>query len=318
MKTTFFFLLVIPVGLLIAQYSPPSGGGGASFPSGTGAAASHGGSGALATAHDVAIPLTCIAASASHTTYTCSPSPAVTLAAGDMVWFQADVANTGTSTLNVNSGGAKTIKKQGGSANLAANDLLASQWVELTYDGTNFQMQGQLGNVPGGLVGSSTQVLSVAAPSITVSSIPATGTHLRIQFIGRSTASAQSENLNLTANGDGGANYNFEQMSATGTGTANANSNSNVSTPFIAAIPGASATSGSAASATIEVIGYSQTNFFKNFVSTFGWTDTSATPNHIQTLWVQWKNASAINSITLTEGSGANLIANSLVTVSVF
>src|SRR6185312_13651163 len=48
----------------------------------------------------------------------------------------------------VNSSSAITIKKQGGGTNLAANDLLIGTWTPLTYDGTNWQMQGQAGNVP--------------------------------------------------------------------------------------------------------------------------------------------------------------------------
>lgn len=103
-----------------------------------------------ATAHDVAADLTCSAASGSGTAYTCNTSPTFTPAAGDGVLFQADVANTSSATLSVNSAGAKTIKKQGGGTNLGANDLLASQWTWVVYDGTNWQMQGQLGNAAGG------------------------------------------------------------------------------------------------------------------------------------------------------------------------
>ncbi len=49
-------------------------------------------------------------------------------------------ANTGASTINVNSLGTKSIKRMNGSA-LLANDLLAGQVVFLVYDGTNFQLE---------------------------------------------------------------------------------------------------------------------------------------------------------------------------------
>lgn len=53
--------------------------------------------------------------------------------------FKATYANTGTSTLNVNSLGAKTIKKNG-TDDLLANDIIADQMITVIYDGTNFQM----------------------------------------------------------------------------------------------------------------------------------------------------------------------------------
>jgi hypothetical protein len=103
-----------------------------------------------ADAHKITVPFTCAAASASGTAYTCTTSPSFTPAANDRITFVADVASTGSATLAVNGATAATIKKQGGSANLVANDLLAAQRVVLIFDGTNWQMQGLLGNVPAG------------------------------------------------------------------------------------------------------------------------------------------------------------------------
>lgn len=59
--------------------------------------------------------------------------------AGDRYTFKADVANTGTATLNVNGLGAKTIKKDGG-IDLATNDIIAGQIITVVYDGTYFQI----------------------------------------------------------------------------------------------------------------------------------------------------------------------------------
>jgi hypothetical protein len=102
-----------------------------------------------ATAHLVSVPLACVAASASGSSYTCSTSPTFVPASGDTIWFKADVASTGAATLNVNSSSAISIKKQGGGTALVANDLLAHTITQLTYDGTNWQMQGQTGNASG-------------------------------------------------------------------------------------------------------------------------------------------------------------------------
>lgn len=59
--------------------------------------------------------------------------------AGQVFTFKADVGNTGTATLNVNSLGAKTIKKNV-SNDLETGDILANQISQVEYDGTNFQL----------------------------------------------------------------------------------------------------------------------------------------------------------------------------------
>lgn len=68
------------------------------------------------------------------------------LAAGDKFRFLANFANTGACTLNVNSLGAKTIKKNYIN-DLQANDIHSGQYVEVEYDGTNMQMISQIGNI---------------------------------------------------------------------------------------------------------------------------------------------------------------------------
>jgi hypothetical protein len=64
---------------------------------------------------------------------------------GMVVNFKANTANTGAATLNVNSLGAKTIKKNK-DQDLSDNDIKSGQVVTVIYDGTNFQMQSQLAN----------------------------------------------------------------------------------------------------------------------------------------------------------------------------
>lgn len=89
--------------------------------------------------------------------YACNLSPAPTsYVTGAGYRFKANTANTGAATINFNSLGAKTIKKAAGgiTTDLADNDIRAGQIVEVSYDGTNFQMQGTLGNAGGGGGGS--------------------------------------------------------------------------------------------------------------------------------------------------------------------
>lgn len=71
------------------------------------------------------------------------PQPA-SYAAGLRIIFKALNANTGASTINVNGLGLVAIRRATGVA-LSANDINSGQLVELTYDGTVFQMTNYLG-----------------------------------------------------------------------------------------------------------------------------------------------------------------------------
>ncbi|MEW6039933.1 MAG: hypothetical protein AB1633_00230 [Elusimicrobiota bacterium] len=79
---------------------------------------------------------------------TLTPAPSA-YTAGMVIHFKANTANTGACTLNVNSLGAKTIKKNYNS-DLADNDIKAGQFVSVIYDGTNFQLLSPIANVPSG------------------------------------------------------------------------------------------------------------------------------------------------------------------------
>lgn len=69
---------------------------------------------------------------------TVSPAPSA-YAAGQRWLFKANTANTGAASLNVNSLGAVTIKKNT-DQDLATGDIEAGSIVEVVHDGTNFQM----------------------------------------------------------------------------------------------------------------------------------------------------------------------------------
>jgi hypothetical protein len=98
-----------------------------------------------ATGHQINAPYTCTTAGTT-TAYTCSTSPSFTPAAQDRVQLLVNAANTGSATLAVNGAAAKTLMKQGGSTALVANDLLANHVISAIYDGTYWQLEGQLGN----------------------------------------------------------------------------------------------------------------------------------------------------------------------------
>lgn len=70
---------------------------------------------------------------------TLSPAPTAYVA-GMALFIKATNANTGTSTINVNGLGVKTIKKIG-NATLISGDITAGQVLHLVYDGTDFELQ---------------------------------------------------------------------------------------------------------------------------------------------------------------------------------
>jgi hypothetical protein len=124
---------------------------------------------AAATAHNESTPRTC-ATTNSGNAYTCTTSPSFTPAAGDTISIDFNAANTGSATLAVNGAAAATIKKWGNSSSLAANDVLSGHWISATFDGSYWQLEGQLGNansteVNGASVPASASVLSSNASS---------------------------------------------------------------------------------------------------------------------------------------------------------
>lgn len=158
-----------------------------------------------ATAVDVSTPLFCSDAGANDT-YACSIAPTPTLVTGTHYRFKANTANTGASTINFNSIGAKTIVKVAGglTTDLADNDIRAGQWVDLVYDGTNMQMQSTLGNAAtGGVTGTGTvntipKVTNATGPVIGDSSLKDDGTQVNTiekLAVGQATAAAQVDVL---------------------------------------------------------------------------------------------------------------------------
>lgn len=111
-------------------------------------------------------------ATASGTdTYTAAlPTPLGSYATGDTVVILFTNANTGASTLNLDGLGAKDIRKNVSSA-LVAGDILAGQTLQLTYDGTNFQLSDGLTG-PTGPTGAS-GVVPIATAAGTVDAITA-------------------------------------------------------------------------------------------------------------------------------------------------
>jgi len=214
------------------------------------------GSGQLAagTAHNESAPRNC-ATTNSGNAYSCTTAPTFTPAAGDTISININAANSGSATLAVNGGAAATIKKWGNSSTLAANDLLAGHWISATYDGTYWQLEGQLGNanatqVNGGalpanasLVGtnSSSQIQSVT--SVSASLLPAAtssaqgAVQLASGASGNILGSAAMDNT-----GTSGANVPLLNGANTWSASTTTYANNAAATDFLIVQPGTSST----------------------------------------------------------------------------
>jgi hypothetical protein len=162
--------------------------------------------GTAKTAHDLSVPPNCTAASGSGTAYTCATAPSFVPAAGDHIQFKGDVANTAAATLAVNGASAASIKKWGGGTALIANDILAGHWISATYDGTNWQLEGQLGNAPA-LTGTLISVRTFTSGSAATYTPTSGTTAIKVELLG-------------CGGGGGGTTYTSASDSAWGGGGA--------------------------------------------------------------------------------------------------
>lgn len=124
---------------------------GATVPASAGVAGTNSSSQIVAaTAHGVALPLTCADTSGSGTAQSCTTTPTFTPATGDCINYTTTTANTGTGlTINVNSTSARSVSKQQGSTTtLAPNDVLANKQIRACFDAANTWEIDTVGNTP--------------------------------------------------------------------------------------------------------------------------------------------------------------------------
>ncbi len=103
-----------------------------------------------------------IASTGSANAYVVTYSPAaIAYVTGQVYSFIANFANTGAATANVNTIGAKAIKKYGGTA-LASGDIANGQVAYLLYDGTNLQLLNPTANTVDNVASANIALLNAA------------------------------------------------------------------------------------------------------------------------------------------------------------
>jgi len=122
------------------------------------------------------------------------PTTLTAYTAGLTVWMKASAANTGASTINVDSVGVKSIKQHDGSA-LEADDIASGAIVNLSYDGTNFLMVG----VHGSDVTAAATSATAAATSATNAATSATAAATSATNAATSATNAATSETNAAA-----------------------------------------------------------------------------------------------------------------------
>jgi hypothetical protein len=125
---------------------------------------------------------------------------------GMEIHFSANTANTGACTLNVNSLGAKSIKKLH-DQDPADNDIESGSIVTVIYDGTNFQMTSQVANAAaaGAWEFIETQTASASA-SVDFTDLTSAYIAYRLYF-STSIPASDGVNLLLRTSADNGSTY---------------------------------------------------------------------------------------------------------------
>ena len=150
-------------------------------------------------------------------------------------------------------------------------------------------------------------ILGSNAASISFSSIPATYTDLLIVFSLRTNQASTSSNLKVTFNSNG-TGYSRRSLQGDGSSAASYNGSSEAGILYID-INGANSTSSTFGSGGIYVPNYAgSTN--KSASVEYAW-ETNATAAGIGAIAALWANTAAIDTVTLTEQNGNNLVTNS-------
>ena len=120
---------------------------------------------------------------------------------GMPVIFMAANTNTGASTLNINSLGAITIQKRGGTQDVEAGDIQSGAIIFVIYDGGNFQLVTTGGTDAGNCGTSMTPTAFMTASSSTDCQTPDSGSTLdgsgNAAFSGSMTTGAGATNSSL-------------------------------------------------------------------------------------------------------------------------
>jgi hypothetical protein len=148
-----------------------------------------------------------------------------------------------------------------------------------------------------------TAVGTGSSGTITFSSIPSTYTHLQIRYLGRNARAVTGDTLRMTFNSDSGSNYAYHALYGGGTTTEAFGSASLAYAP-VGYVAGASAAANIMGVGVVDILDYANTSKNKTFRSLHG-EDFNGSGD-LAIFSGLWMNTTAISSITIVGGTGAN------------
>lgn len=161
----------------------------------------------------------------------------------------------------------------------------------------------------------SAQVLTVAATTITFSSIPSYFRNLRLVLLARGDAASQQYvNVKMRFNTDSGTNYDHQQIYGAAS-TAGAGETLADTGLLLGDMPGPTVLTGSSAAFTVDIPFYADTTFWTGTISEktlMSQTSGGQAGQLWRKAWSgRWRNTAAVNRIDLVAASGNFIIGTS-------
>ena len=145
-----------------------------------------------------------------------------------------------------------------------------------------------------------------SAGAITFSSIPQNFTHLQLRLFARSDFASAVASGFIRINGDSGSSYPYHYMQGDGSSSV-ASGTTATTVGFLGNFPAASTAASNYSSVIVDIMDYTNTNKNKT-IKAFSGFDANGTGQVFLASTV-WLSTSAITSILLVSGGGANFIA---------
>jgi hypothetical protein len=165
------------------------------------------------------------------------------------------------------------------------------------------QISGHLFAPSGAYDSIATAVGTGSSGTITFNSIPQTYTHLQLRYTGRNARAVFADTVRMTINSDSGANYTYHGLYGDGASASAFGGTSLVTLP-VGYVAGASAAANIMGVGIIDILDYTNTSKNKTTRTLHG--DDFNGSGDIALFSGLWMSTSAITSISVFSGTGAN------------
>ena len=143
--------------------------------------------------------------------------------------------------------------------------------------------------------------------SVTFAGIPTGYKHLQLRTLIRTSRAATGDYFNMNFNSDSGSNYAGHYLYGNGTSALAGSNGTSITTAYLIGGAGANASASTFGASIVDFLDYSATNKNKTMRSLFGVQNNGTGDENINIYSALWMNTSAINTITITSGTGSTI-----------